>query len=133
MSEPVGPGTVVLRKALHMNCLKLKAATLAIQTFLNGQHNLQVHIQLDNISAVAYVHKPQRGDSLPAADEADQHPWGVVSGLSDWISHPSPGVCNIQADHLSQHLTDRCDWKLNPIVFQSIMHMWGWTGLHCDC
>ena len=109
----------------HINCLELKAATLAIQTFLNGQRNLQVHIQLDNTSAVAYINH-KGGTHSPQLMKLTSNLWEwCLDRQIQVLATHLPGVCNIQADHLSRHLTDRCDWKLNPIVFQSILHIWG--------
>ena len=36
-----------------------------------------------------------------------------------------PGFENVRADFLSQYLTDRTDWHLNPTIFQAINQMWG--------
>ena len=42
-------------KNLHINCLVLLAATLAVKTFLKGQERKHVLLLLDNQTAVAYV------------------------------------------------------------------------------
>ena len=42
-------------KSMHINCLELLAATLAIQTFLKGKSRLSVLLRIDNTSAVAYI------------------------------------------------------------------------------
>ena len=42
-------------ETLHINCLELLAATLAVKTFLNNQVNKKVLMLLDNQTAVAYV------------------------------------------------------------------------------
>ncbi len=98
--------------AWHINCLELKAATLAIQTFLNGQQNLQVHLQLDNTLAVAYINH-KGGTHSPQLMRLTSILWGwCLDHQIQVLATHLPGVCNVQADHLSRHLTDRCDWKL---------------------
>ena len=44
-----------LEKQMHMNCLELLAATLALKSFLKDQTGIAVLIQLDNQIAVAYI------------------------------------------------------------------------------
>ena len=40
---------------MHINCLELLAATLAVQSFLKNQVGVSVLLQLDNQTAVAYI------------------------------------------------------------------------------
>ena len=40
--------------ALHINCLELLAATLAVQSFAKGKSKLNILLRIDNTTAVAY-------------------------------------------------------------------------------
>ena len=40
---------------MHMNCLELLAATLAVNTFLKNKTRMPVLLRLDNTCAVAYL------------------------------------------------------------------------------
>ena len=40
---------------MHINCLELLAATLAVKAFLKDQRGVSVKLQLDNQTAVAYI------------------------------------------------------------------------------
>lgn len=40
---------------MHINCLELLTATLAMQTFLKNKISLSVLLRIDNTSAVAYI------------------------------------------------------------------------------
>ena len=42
---------------IHINCLELKAITLAVQSFLKDSLSKHVLVQMDNKTAVAYVNK----------------------------------------------------------------------------
>ena len=43
--------------AMHINCLELLAATLAIQTFAKRQENVLIHLKMDSTSALTYINK----------------------------------------------------------------------------
>ena len=49
------PGTRYSRECIHVNCLELLAATLAMQSFLKDQTAVSVLLQLDNQTAIAYI------------------------------------------------------------------------------
>ena len=40
---------------MHINCLELLAATLAVKAFLKDQRGVSVKLQLDNQTAVPYI------------------------------------------------------------------------------
>ena len=42
---------------MHINCLELLTATLAVKAFLKDQRGVLVRLQLDNQTAVAYISK----------------------------------------------------------------------------
>ena len=49
---------------LHINCLELLTATLAVQFFLKDRTGASVQLQLNNQTAVAYINN-LGGQSLP--------------------------------------------------------------------
>ena len=49
----------------HMNYLELLAATFAVKAFTKDKENIQVHLRIDNRTAVFYVNR-MRGTRLPA-------------------------------------------------------------------
>jgi len=49
-------------QSLHINCLELLAATLAIQSFAKEKSGISILLQLDNSTAVAYINR--RGGQL---------------------------------------------------------------------
>ena len=50
--------------AQHINYLELPVAFLAIRAFGKTWQNTTVLLRLDNATAVSYVHKPERGQSV---------------------------------------------------------------------
>ena len=50
----IGDAWSAQEQAMHINCLELLAATLAVKTFLKDASGISVLLQLDNTTAVAY-------------------------------------------------------------------------------
>ena len=42
---------------LHINCLELPAATLAVQCFARHREDIMILLRMDNIIAIAYINK----------------------------------------------------------------------------
>ena len=42
---------------LHINCLELLAASLAVQTFAKQKSDITILLELDNTTAVAYINR----------------------------------------------------------------------------
>ena len=63
-------------KRMHINCLELLAATLAVKTFLKDQVDKRVLLLLDNQN----LHKQLGWDSVPPGNQVSQGLMDVVSG-----------------------------------------------------
>ena len=44
-------------KELHINCLKLLAGSLAVQTFAKGEGRVHILLLMDSVSAVSHINK----------------------------------------------------------------------------
>jgi len=107
-----------LEQGMHINCLELVAATLAVKTFLKGQSGTSVLLQLDNQTAVACINNMGGTVSPQLTDLAkDLWMWALSNNIILSAEH-IPGVLNNIADAESRSLTDRTDWKLHPSLFQ---------------
>ena len=62
-------------QGMHINCLELLAATLAVKTFLKSQTGKSVLLQLDNQTAVIYINN--MGVQCPPTDRSGQSPLDV--------------------------------------------------------
>jgi len=110
---------------MHINCLELLAATLAVKSFLKGQTNMSVLLQLDNQTAVAYINN-MGGTVSPQLTNLAKSLW--MWALNNGIvltAECIPGLMNVVADAESRSMKDRTDWKLPPKLFQEINQKWG--------
>ena len=104
-------------KKLHINCLELLAATLAVKTFLKDQENKRVLLLLDNMTAVAYVNNLGGTVSAHATKFARElWMWCLQRDILLTAQH-LPGKENVIADRESRVMKDRSDWMLNPVIF----------------
>ena len=110
---------------MHINCLELSAATLAVQAFAKDWSGISILLQLDNQSAVAYINHLGGTVSLQLVQLAKiLWLWALQRDIVLSAQH-IPGVTNQVADAESRTTTDRLDWKLALGVFQRINAIWG--------
>ena len=105
---------------LHINCLELLAADLALKSFLKDQQRAAVLLQLDNSTAVAYINN--LGGTISPALTALARTlwlWALERDIAITAQH-IPGVSNTVADCESRMERDRSDWMLAPQVFHKI-------------
>lgn len=105
---------------LHINCLELLAAELAMKTFLKSRQGISVLLQLDNSTAVAYINN-RGGTMSPTLTSLAKTLWlWALERDITIIAQHIPGVFNGIADTESRLERDRSDWMLSPEVFQKI-------------
>ena len=105
---------------LHINCLELLAATLAVKTFLKDQENKSVLLLLDNQTAVAYTNNLGGTVSTQATKLARElWMWCLQRDILLTAQH-LPGKENVVADRESRVMKDHSDWMLNPVIFHRI-------------
>ena len=107
-------------QTLHINCLELLAATLAIQTFAKERSGISVLLRIDNTTAVAYINR-KGGTVSPTLSHLEKTMWlwCMERNISLKAQH-LPGVMNSIADRESRAWSDRSEWKLSPKIFQRI-------------
>lgn len=109
----------------HINYLELKAAKLGLQSLCNTESNVHIHLQLDNITAVAFINNMGGTHSL-ACNKIAREIWLWCISRKIWLSASHiPGVKNETADKLSRKFTDRTEWQLNPCIFNKLVDRWG--------
>ena len=109
----------------HINYLELLAAFLALQSFTKQRKGITVQMKLDNVTAVTYINKLGGTHSQVLCQ--------LALTIWDWciqrdvflVAEHLPGKDNITADRESRTMKDRCDWMLNPQVFQQIQLQMG--------
>ena len=103
------------RKA-HINCLEMKAALLALQTFVSTRQNIHILLLLDNLSAIAYINHKGGTQSRTLSDLAlEIWEWCLTRGITIYVEH-IPGVYNIVADAELRRSFEPSNWKLHKGV-----------------
>ena len=110
---------------LHINCLELLAATLAVQSFTKNKFKLNILLRIDNTIAVAYINHLGGTVSRDLVNlTKDQWMWCLERNIHITAQH-LPGIQNTIADAESRAQTDRTDWKLSPSIFHKIQENFG--------
>ena len=110
---------------MHINCLELLAATLAIQTFAKKQEDILIHLKMDSTSALTYINK-MGGTVSPDLNRLTKELWSwcLARNITLRASH-LPGILNEKADEESRIMKDRSDWMLCPEIFRRIRSQFG--------
>jgi len=114
-----------IKQIKHINCLELKATNLGLQCLCKDESNVQIHIQLDNVTAVSFISNMGGTRSL-ACNKVASEIWLWCIPKNIWLSATHiPGIQNETADRLSRKVIDRTEWQLNPSVFKQLIKPWG--------
>lgn len=109
-----------LEQEMHINCLELLAATLAVQSFMKDQSGVSIRLQLDNQTAVAYINN-MGGTVSPQLTNLSKALWMWALSKDIVLSAEYiPGETNCVADAESRTMRDRADWKLHSQIFNAI-------------
>ena len=100
---------------LHINCLELLAATLAVKSFPKEQRGILIHLRMDNTTALNYINK-LGGTVSPELNRLTRElyghgAWREILLEASYLA----GTFNVRADEESRVMRDRSDWKLCPI------------------
>ena len=108
----------------HINLLVLKAAFLALKTFLKDQSHKVVLLKLDNSTAVAYLNNKGGTHSVPLMSlTLEMWTWCLQRNILISAQHV-PGKENTVADSESLTLLDSTDWQLDPTVITPFLTNW---------
>ena len=109
----------------HINYFELLAAFLALQCFAKHSRGITVQMKLDNVTAVTYINKLGGAHSQALCQLALMIWDWCIQRDAFLVAEQLPGKDNITADCESRSSKDRCDWMLNPQVFQQIHQQMG--------
>ena len=98
----------------HINVLELKAAFLALNSFLKNQSHKVVCLRMDNTTAVAHVNN-KGGTHSPCllALTLELWQWCLERNIMISAQHV-PGKLNTIADSESRVFNDSSEWKIDP-------------------
>ena len=109
----------------HTNYLELLAAFLAIQCFAKQERSINILVKMDTVTAVTYLNKMGGTHSLDLCQLAlSMWAWCLQWDIYLMAEH-LPGKENLVADEESRMMKDRCDWMLNPAIFNRIQLQMG--------
>ncbi|XP_020912356.1 uncharacterized protein LOC110250098, partial [Exaiptasia diaphana] len=106
---------------MHINYLELKAAFLALQSFLKDKSHQNVSLRMDNTTAIAYVNN-KGGTRSPQllALALELWEWCLAKEILVTASH-IPGLENTMADSESREFKDMSEWKLDASTIQPFL------------
>ena len=104
----------VSERTQHINVLELKAAFLALKSFLKKQSHKVVCLRMDNTTAVAHVNN-KGGTHSPCllALTLELWRWCLERNIMISAQHV-PGKLNTIADSESRVFNDSSEWKIDP-------------------
>ena len=104
----------VSERTQHINVLELKAAFLALKSFLKKQSHKVVCLRMDNTTAVAHVNN-KGGTHSPCLLALTLELWQWCLERNIMISAQQvPGKLNTIADSESRVFNDSSEWKIDP-------------------
>ena len=99
---------------LHINCLELLAATLAVQTFAKNRLGISILLRIDNTTAVAYINRKGKTE-FPTLLNLAKTLWLWCMERNIVLeAQYLPGIMNSIIDRKSRTWLDRSEWKLCP-------------------
>ena len=108
-------------KCLHINCLELKAALFALQTYVSDLQQKHVRMLIDNTTAVACINHMGTSHSL-LCNSITQEIWNFCIEHNMWVSAAFiPSKSNVVADEESRSINVDAEWMLNKNLFNNIL------------
>ena len=104
----------------HINYLELKAASFALQCFVQQCANKHVRLMSDNMTTVACINKMGTSHSYSCNAITKQiWDWCIMHNI--WLSAAHiPGVDNTDADGESRKINMDAEWQINPGVLKDV-------------
>lgn len=110
---------------LHINCLELLAGYFMIKCFSKDKTNIHIQLLMDNVATITFINKMRGTKSCALASlSRNLWQWCLQKQITVSATH-IPGILNVTADRESRYLLDSSDWKLCPVVFQTLQNLWG--------
>ena len=110
--------------AHHINWLELKAAFLAVQSFVK-QESCHILLLMDSRVAISYINQKGGTHSHRLCQLAlDLWMWCVDRNITLHAEH-LPGKLNVIVDFESRHMSDSSDWQLDTEIFSHLQQIHG--------
>ena len=120
--QPTGGAWDLTEGDLHINIQEILAIYYALRSFCSLLKNSHTKIFCDNTTAVYAINKMGSSKSIECNSFVKQV-WTFCHLHNIWITCAHiPGSENTDADTESRRLYQDGEWKLNPVIFQEIIH-----------
>ena len=107
----------------NINVLELKAALLALQSFVKDKSDLHIRLMMDNTTAVACISKMGTSHSI-ACNLFTQDIWRFCIQRNMSISAAYvPGKLNVEADEESRKVNQDAEWLLNRDILLNALQV----------
>jgi hypothetical protein len=107
----------------HINVLELQAAYFALKSLCGQESELNIQIQLDNSTAVAYINNMGGTKSLKLNNLAlEIWEWCYYITFGYQLCTLCTGKTNVEADKQSRQFSDQHEWMLDKKQFQAIQN-----------
>ena len=105
---------------MHIICLELLSATLAVQTFAKKLDSLLIHLKMDDTSVLTYINK-MGGTVTPELDRLTKGLWSwcLARNITIYASQ-LPGSLDEKAGEESRIMNDQSDRRLCPGSFKKV-------------
>ena len=101
------------------------AAEIGLRTYLKERHNISVHLQIDNTSALSYIKKMGGTNNIVMIDITKRIWTFLLRKKISLTVEYIPSELNTAADWESRNWVDSSEWSLNQSVFKDICTHWG--------
>ena len=117
---------------MHINCLELLAAHLAVKCLAKDRSSLTILLKMDSMSALTYI-KKLGGMISPQLNclAKEQWLWYMKRNILLKAQHLWR-VLNTIADNESRVMKNLSHWKLNPTRSARGWDLWKWICLPAD-
>ena len=108
---------------LHINCLQLMAAQFTVQSLCSMERDVHIHIQVDNVTALAYINS--MGGKKSQCNHVARRLWDWAKSRNIWLSASHlAGVANTAADQQSRLSHENTEWALHSGIFRCLTSAW---------
>jgi len=109
---------------MHINCLELTAALLALKSLCRRQ-GCHVRLMIDNMTAVAYI-REMGGSHSHQCNAIAREIWNWAIENNNWLSVCHlPGVLNVVADRESRRFHTDTEWMLDKDILHKALRFLG--------
>ena len=106
----------------HINCLELKAVLLSLKALCKDFSNIHVRLRSDNMATIACIDRCGSTKISLLTIVTQIFEWANMRNITISAEHIK-GCENVVADQESRVQNFDSEWKLDPLVFRKVCHL----------